>query len=144
MSPSVSVCIYSPPRVSCGERGEREKGSRKISGKDFERGHVPAPLPVTHHSHICTQQAVQRAQQKHPAQGAALIGLAPVSRAFFCGSSGICIMSEVGVEMILPSSALTKALQSSNSWVMCFKEARMPYKCKMSWALSRRHSPKSI
>lgn len=52
VSPSVSVCTYSPLCVSRSERGEREKGSREISGKGFECGQVLAPLPGTRCSHI--------------------------------------------------------------------------------------------
>jgi len=66
---------------------------------------------------------------KRPAQGAALIGLAPVSHAFFRASSGIRIMSEVGVEMILPSSG----------WVMFLDGARVPHKCEMLWASWVKH-----
>lgn len=78
----------------------------------------PGPSSSACHSPLAhlhpARQAVRRAQLKRPAQGAALIGLAPVSLAFFCASSGICIMPEVGVETTLPSSALTEVLQSSN------------------------------
>lgn len=55
---------------------------------------------------------------KCPAQGAALIGLAVVSPAFFPASSGICIMSEVEAEITLPSSILSKVPQSRDSWVV--------------------------
>lgn len=71
---------------------------------------------------------------KCPAQGAALIGLAIVSPAFFPASSGICIMSEVGLEITLPSSILTKVPQSSDSWAIFLEGTRMSYKYKMVWA----------
>lgn len=60
---------------------------------------------------------------KCPAQGAALIGLAVVSTAFFPASSGICIMSELVVEITLPlpSSILTKVPQSSDSWAIFWR-----------------------
>lgn len=71
---------------------------------------------------------------KCPAQGAALIGLAVVSPAFFPASSGICIMSEVVVEITLPSSILTKVPQSRNSWAIFLEGTRMPYKYDIVWA----------
>lgn len=70
---------------------------------------------------------------KCPAQGAALIGLAVVSPAFFPASSGICIMSEVVVEITLPSSILTKVPQCSDSWVIFFEGTRMSYKFELVW-----------
>lgn len=72
---------------------------------------------------------------KCPAQGAALIGLAIVNPTFFPASSGICIMSEVVVEITLPSSILTKVPQSSDSWEIFLEGTRMSYKYKMVQAL---------
>lgn len=118
MSPSVSVCTYSPPRASRGERGEREKGSRKISGKGFECSQVPSSSAW--HSSLThlqpARRAARRAQLKRPSQGAALIGPAPFSLAFRPVSSGVCVMVEGRVEMILPSSTLTEVSQNSKSW----------------------------
>lgn len=43
-------------------------------------------------------------------------------------------MSEVGLEITLPSSILTKVPQSSDSWAIFLEGTRMSYKYKMVWA----------
>lgn len=89
-----------------GEKEKKEAGKSRGGVLNIVRSQLLC-LSLTAHTSAPSRWVVRRTQVKHPAQGAALIGLAPLGLTFFPASAGICIMSEVVVEMTFPSSALT-------------------------------------